>query len=144
MIAVLFFTLVAFAAWTSAISLVEPTIAWVVENTQVKRTHATLALGIGVWLLGIAVALSFSVWKSITIIFGLGIFDTLDKLTSTIMLPLGGLMMAVFAGYIMRKEHLQDELNLKAGPYQIWTITNNYIAPIAIFAVFVYLLGLVG
>lgn len=144
LIAVLFFTLVAFAAWTSAISLVEPTIAWVVENTEVKRTHATLALGIAVWLLGIAVALSFSVWKSITIIFGLGIFDTLDKLTSTIMLPLGGLMMAVFAGYIMRKEHLQDELNLKAGPYQIWTITNNYIAPIAIFAVFVYLLGLVG
>lgn len=144
LIAVLFFTLVAFAAWTSAISLVEPTIAWVVENTQIKRSHATLALGVTVWLLGIAVALSFSTWKSITIIFGLGIFDTLDKLTSTIMLPLGGLMMALFAGYIMRKEHLQDELNLKAGPYQIWTITNNYIAPIAIFAVFIYLLGLVG
>jgi NSS family neurotransmitter:Na+ symporter len=141
-IAVLFFTLVAFAAWTSAISLVEPTIAWVVENTQIKRAHATLALGIAIWLLGIAVSLSFNVWKSITIIFGLGIFDTLDKLTSTIMLPLGGLMMALFAGYIMRKEHLQDELNLKAGPYQVWTITNNYIAPIAIFAVFIYLLGL--
>jgi len=101
-----------------------------------------LALGIAIWLLGIAVSLSFNVWKSITIIFGLGIFDTLDKLTSTIMLPLGGLMMALFAGYIMRKEHLQDELNLKAGPYQVWTITNNYIAPIAIFAVFIYLLGL--
>lgn len=144
LIAVLFFTLVAFAAWTSAISLVEPTIAWVVENTQIRRTHATLALGIAVWLLGIAVALSFSTWKSITIIFGLGIFDTLDKLTSTIMLPLGGLMMAFFAGYIMQKEHLQDELNLKTGPYQIWTIFNNYIAPIAIFAVFIYLLGLVG
>lgn len=141
-IAVLFFTLVAFAAWTSAISLVEPTIAWVVENTQIKRAHATLALGIAIWLLGIAVSLSFNMWKSITIIFGLGIFDTLDKLTSTIMLPLGGLMMALFAGYIMRKEHLQDELNLKAGPYQVWTITNNYIAPIAIFAVFIYLLGL--
>ena len=141
-IAVLFFTLVAFAAWTSAISLVEPTIAWVVENTQIKRSHATFALGIAVWLLGIAVSLSFNAWKSVTIIFGLGIFDTLDKLTSTIMLPLGGLLMALFAGYIMRKEHLQDELNLKAGPYQVWTITNNYIAPIAIFAVFIYLLGL--
>lgn len=142
-IAVLFFTLVAFAAWTSAISLVEPTIAWVVENTQIRRTHATLALGIAVWLLGITVSLSFNAWKSVTIVFGLGIFDTLDKLTSTIMLPLGGLMMALFAGYVMRKEHLQDELNLKAFPYRIWTIANNYVAPVAIFAVFLYLLGLV-
>ncbi len=142
-IAVLFFTLVAFAAWTSAISLVEPTIAWVVENTQIRRTHATLALGIAVWLLGIAVSLSFNAWKSVTIVFGLGIFDTLDKLTSTIMLPLGGLMMALFAGYVMRKEHIQDELNLKTFPYRIWTITNNYVAPVAIFAVFLYLLGLV-
>ncbi|EUJ09630.1 SNF family Na+-dependent transporter [Methylophilaceae bacterium 11] len=143
-IAVLFFTLVAFAAWTSAISLVEPTIAWVVENTQVKRTHATLVLGIAIWLLGIAVSLSFSTWKTVTIIFGLGIFDTLDKLTSTIMLPLGGLMMAIFAGYVMKKNHLQDELNLKRKAYQIWTVTNNYVAPIAIFAVFIYLLGLVS
>ncbi|OYY49749.1 MAG: sodium-dependent transporter [Methylophilales bacterium 28-44-11] len=142
--AALFFTLVAFAAWTSAISLVEPTIAWVVENTQVKRPFATLCLGIVIWLIGIAVSLSFSVWKDITIMFGFGIFDSLDKLTSTIMLPLGGLLMAIFAGYVMKPHHRQDELNLGIRYYTIWKITNNIIAPMAILLIFLYLLGLIG
>ncbi|MDP3609069.1 MAG: sodium-dependent transporter [Methylophilus sp.] len=142
--ATLFFTLVAFAAWTSAISLVEPTIAWVVENTSVKRAHATVHLGLIIWMIGITVSLSFNVWQDVTIVFGLGIFDTLDKLTSTIMLPLGGLLMALFAGYVMQKHHRQDELNLGRSYYTAWKITNNIIAPLAILMVFLYLLGLIG
>jgi NSS family neurotransmitter:Na+ symporter len=139
--ATLFFLLIAFAAWTSAISLVEPTIAWVVENTSVKRQHASLCLGLIIWLIGITVSLSFSVWKDVTIVFGLGIFDSLDKLTSTIMLPLGGLLMAIFAGYIMKTHHRLDELNLGKHYYAIWKITNNVVAPTAILLVFLYLLG---
>lgn len=142
--AALFFILVAFAAWTSAISLVEPTIAWVVENTAIKRPYATTCLGLIIWLLGIAVSLSFNMWADIKIVFGLGIFDSLDKLTSTIMLPLGGLLMAIFAGYVMKKHHRQDELNLGRHYYTAWKITNNVIAPLAILFVFLYLLGLIG
>jgi NSS family neurotransmitter:Na+ symporter len=143
LVATLFFILVAFAAWTSAISLVEPTIAWVVENTKIKRSVAALALGFTIWLLGIAVVLSFNLWQSVTIIFGLNIFDTLDKLTSTILLPLGGLLMAIFAGYVMKNAHIQDELDVGKTGFKMWRITNNYIAPVAIFAVFLYLFGLV-
>ena len=55
LIATLFFMLVAFAAWTSAISLIEPTIAWVVENTCVSRKQTCVVLGLAVWLLGVAV-----------------------------------------------------------------------------------------
>lgn len=142
--AALFFILVAFAAWTSAISLVEPTIAWVVENTSIKRAYATTGLGLIIWLLGIAVSLSFNVWGDIKIAFGLGIFDSLDKLTSTIMLPVGGLLMAIFAGYVMKPHHRQDELNLGSNFYQAWKITNNVVAPVAILMVFLYLLGLFG
>lgn len=142
-IGTLFFLLVAFAAWTSAISLVEPTIAWVVENTSIKRTTACWGLGFGVWLLGIAVVLSFNAWQSVKLAFGLNIFDTLDKLTSTIMLPLGGLLMAIFAGYIMRQSHLQEELNLNNRRFKLWKFANNIIAPIAILAVFLYLFGFV-
>jgi neurotransmitter:Na+ symporter, NSS family len=143
LIAMLFFILVAFAAWTSAISLVEPTIAWVVENTKIKRLHACLALGVIIWLVGISVLLSFNEWKEVKIIFGLGIFDTLDKLTSTILLPLGGLLMAIFTGYFMKKYHVQEELGLDDTGFKLWKIANNVIAPIAILAVFLYLLGLV-
>lgn len=142
-IGMLFFILVAFAAWTSSISLVEPAIAWIVENTTIKRHAAAWSLGLAVWLLGIAVVLSFNEWKDIKIVFGLNIFETLDKLTSTILLPLGGLLMAVFAGYFMKKNHVQEELDLQDRAFKLWRTANNIIAPIAITAVFLYLFGLV-
>jgi neurotransmitter:Na+ symporter, NSS family len=142
-IGMLFFMLVAFAAWTSAISLVEPAVAWIVENTHIKRTTSCLGLGVTVWLLGVVVVLSFNEWKEIKIVFNLNIFDTLDKLTSTILLPLGGLLMAIFAGYAMNKRHVQDELNLNHHLFRLWRITNNLIAPIAIFGVFLYLFGVI-
>ncbi len=142
-IGTLFFILVAFAAWTSAISLVEPAIAWITENTSIKRRVAAWALGIAVWLLGIAVVLSFNAWNEIKIIFGLNIFETLDKLTSTILLPLGGLLVAIFTGYYMKKDHVQEELDLKDKAFKLWRITNNIIAPIAIAAVFLYLFGVI-
>jgi neurotransmitter:Na+ symporter, NSS family len=139
----LFFILVAFAAWTSSISLVEPTIAWITENTSVKRHIAALGLGVIIWFLGLAVLLSFNEWKTIKIIFGLNIFDTLDKLTSTVMLPLGGLLMAIFAGYFMKKNHVQEELDLDKIGFKSWRFANNIIAPIAITAVFLFLFGLI-
>ena len=142
-IGMLFFMLVAFAAWTSAISLVEPAIAWIVENTQFKRTVSCLWLGLVVWLLGVSVILSFNEWKDIKVVFNLNIFDTLDKLTSTILLPLGGLLMAIFAGYVMNKNHVQEELNLNSSLFALWRMTNNFIAPIAIFGVFLYLFGVI-
>jgi neurotransmitter:Na+ symporter, NSS family len=141
-IGMLFFILVAFAAWTSSISLVEPAIAWIVENTKIKRHSAAWAIGLSVWLLGVAVVLSFNEWKDVKIIFGLNIFETLDKLTSTILLPLGGLLMAIFTGYFMKKSHVQDELNLNNIAFKLWRMANNIIAPIAITAVFLYLFGL--
>lgn len=143
LIATLFFMLVAFAAWTSAISLVEPSVAWIVENTKISRKVSAVALGLAVWLLGITVVLSFNDWQHVKIVFGLNIFETLDKLTSTILLPLGGLLMALFAGYFMKRDHVQDELNLDNRGFKLWRITNNYISPIAIIAVFLYLFGLV-
>lgn len=142
-IGILFFMLIAFAAWTSSISLVEPAIAWIVENTKVKRHIAAWTLGFAVWLLGVTVALSFNEWKGVKIIFGLNIFETLDKLTSTILLPLGGLLMAIFAGYFMQKQHVQEELDLQDKAFKLWRFTNNVIAPIAITAVFLYLFGII-
>lgn len=143
LIATLFFVLVAFAAWTSAISLVEPTIAWVVENTDISRKTATTTLGLIIWLIGISVVLSFNEWQNVKIVFGLNIFETLDKLTSTILLPLGGLLIAIFAGYFMKQDHVQEELNLPHRSFKIWMCMNNIIAPIGIGAVFLYLLNII-
>lgn len=143
-IGTLFFLLVAFAAWTSAISLVEPAISWLTENTRLTRNSAAWLIGIGDWVLGMAVVLSFNTWQSVRLIFGLSVFDTLDKLTTNIMLPLGGLLMALFAGWVMRTGHVQEELGVADGHYHLWRITIRYISPLAILAIFLYLFGLIA
>jgi len=142
-IGTLFFLLVAFAAWTSAISLVEPAIAWLTENTRLQRKQAAWLIGLTDWVLGIAVLLSFNVWKDVRLLFGLNIFDTLDKLTTNILLPLGGLLMALFAGWVMKTHHVQEELNVSTRPYRLWRFTIRFISPLAIVAIFLYLFGLV-
>jgi NSS family neurotransmitter:Na+ symporter len=139
----LFFLLVAFAAWTSAISLVEPAIAWITENTTISRWRAALLIASLDWLLGIAVVLSFNEWKDIKLLFGFNIFDTLDKLTTNIMLPMGGLLMAIFAGWVMRTQHVREELGLTLASYGVWRFTIRFISPLAIIAIFLYLVGLV-
>lgn len=139
--ATLFFILVAFAAWTSSISLVEPAVAWLVERTKLSRKQASTILGFIIWVIGVSVTLSFNVWNDVKLAFGLGIFDALDKLTSTIMLPLGGLLMALFAAYVMRKQDVIDELGMHGLGYQCWRAANAIIAPIAIVVIFLYLFG---
>jgi neurotransmitter:Na+ symporter, NSS family len=139
--ATLFFVLVGFAAWTSSISLVEPAVAWAIENSRITRKQASLILGFVIWLIGLCVVLSFNIWQEVELAFGLGIFDSLDKLTSTIMLPLGGLLMAIFAGYLMKNQHVKEELNLKGWPFLFWKIANTVIAPVAVTIVFLNLLG---
>lgn len=138
--ATLFFVLVAFAAWTSSISLVEPAVSWLVENTRFRRRQAALLVGGTIWLLGLAVLLSFNVWSEIKL-FGLTIFDQLDKLTTNVMLPLGGLLMALFAVWVMRAAHAQEELALNDRHYRRWLFVTRYVAPAAIVLVFLNLAG---
>lgn len=138
--ATLFFVLLAFAAWTSAISLVEPAVALLTEKTRMKRVHATLLVGALAWLLGIGALLSFNAWSEVKL-FGLNFFDQLDKLTTNIMLPLGGLLMALFAVWVMHAAHAQEELALSDRPYRLWLFVTRYVAPAAILLVFLNLIG---
>jgi NSS family neurotransmitter:Na+ symporter len=135
--------LLGFAAWTSAISLLEPLTAWVTENTRLKRTAVSAALGAAIWLLGIAVLLSFNEWQHVKL-FGLGIFDFLDYLTSNILLPLGGLLIAVFVGWVMRRAHAREELDLRAPWYGVWRFTVRYVSPVAIALIFLNVTGLLA
>ncbi|MDO9450875.1 MAG: sodium-dependent transporter [Rugosibacter sp.] len=137
----LFFILVAFAAWTSAISLVEPAIAWITENFSFTRKQATWVIGVTNWLLGAAVALSFNLWADIKLIAGLNLFDLLDKLTTNILLPAGGLAMALFAGYVMKTTHVAEELGLGPRTYALWRFAIRYVSPLAILSIFAYLFG---
>jgi len=140
-IGTLFFILVVFAAWTSSISLIEPAVSWMTENGLESRAMAAWLIGGLSWLLGLSVVLSFNEWQNVKLLFGLGIFDTLDQLTTTIMLPLGGLLMTIFAGWIMKTDHVEEELGLNPRAYRIWRFLIRYITPLAIIAIFMSLLG---
>ena len=73
------------------------------------------------------------------------VFDMLDYLTANIMLPLGGLLIALFAAWQMRSESTQSELGLARGmPYQIWRFLLRYVAPLAVIVVFLNAIGVIN
>ncbi|MBU2963835.1 sodium-dependent transporter [Amphritea sp. 2_MG-2023] len=134
----LFFVLVALAAWTSAISLMEPGVAWMVERFGLKRGPVCTLLGLVVWLMGIAALSSFNIGSDI-LIFGMNIFDFLDFITANVFLPLGGLFIALFAGWILTQQITRDELSIKSpGVYFAWSIMIRYVAPIAVAVIFIF------
>lgn len=132
----LFFLLITFAALTSSISLIEPSIEFLEERTPMSRTTSVVVASIAIWLLGIAALLSFNVWADVSIL-GNNIFDFLDKLTSKFMLPLAGLAAIVFAGWVMNQDSVREELGLAGGSWSLWKIIAKFIAPIAVIIVFI-------
>ncbi len=137
----LFFLLLLFAAWTSAISLIEPLVAYMVENMNMSRVMASTLSGSVTWVLGLGSIFSFNVWSADKI-GGMTFFDILDYLTVNLMLPLGGLLIAVFAAWSMRRESSVAELGIGDGPvYRAWRFVARYITPIAVIMIFLHAVG---
>jgi len=141
---VLFFVLLVCAALSSAISLIEPAVAWCVERYKVTRNEACLTMGGAVWFLGLGTVFSFNIWSD-DLFFGLTFFDFLDYITANLMLPIGGFLIAIFAGRVMRTHHAEEELDLNDQKhFSIWVFLVSYIAPAAVFLVFLNVLGVFG
>lgn len=139
----LFFILLSFAAWSSSISLIEPAVAWLVENRGINRVRAAAVCGGATWLLGLGTVFSFNIWSEARL-FDRTFFDLLDFLTANIMLPLGGLFIAVFAAWIMSRESSRDELDFRSGVvYQVWRFLVRYITPVAVVIVFLNAIGVI-
>lgn len=137
----IFFVLLTFAAWTSAIGLMEPAVAWVVEHFGRTRAQAAVVIGALIWALGFGTVLSFNVLADMTFWKGT-IFDNVDHLTSNIMLPLGGVFITVFAAWVMCRNSSADELGGAGTMYSIWRFLARYVAPVAIVVVFLKAVGL--
>jgi len=153
LIGTLFFILLVFAAWSSSISLIEPAVAWLVENRNMTRVSASVWCGIATWFVGIGSVFSFNVWQQSTwslSLFGETLFenktffDTLDGLTANIMLPLGGLFIAIFAGWLMRPQSSKQELNTSEKSYTVWINLVRVVAPSAVMVVFLHVIGVIS
>lgn len=137
--AVFFLTLV-FAALTSSISLIEPAVAWLVNIKGLSRAQACLGAGLAAWLAGLGTVFSFNAWKDFRL-FDLDFFNLLDAVTSNLMLPIGGLGIAVFTGWVMAEKHAQTELDLPEPHYKIWRLLVRYLAPLSVFLIFLESVG---
>jgi NSS family neurotransmitter:Na+ symporter len=139
----LFFILLTFAAWTSSISLLEPAVAWMVENRGMKRPKAAAIAGLIAWVMGVGSVLSFNLWSDVKL-FDETYFGIVDFLSTKIMLPLGGLLIAIFSVWLMSKKASIEELNMGEGiAYSTWYFVIRYIAPVGVILVFLHVVGLI-
>lgn len=178
-----FFVLVAIAAWSSAISLAEPAVAWAVEK-GVSRSRATIVVCVLAWVLGLGTVMSFNDWSdkqffvnvsgtsaqasnntdqeakvvyedfllyadvgqlkvrldstgSVTYeVKGKTFFDLLDYLTTNIMLPVGGVLISLFAGWFMTRRALADEVRMQSNTLlSVWRFMIRVISPLAVLFV---------
>ncbi len=132
----LFFALVVMAALSSAISLIEPVVSWFDQNWGIKREKAVWILGGIIWVFGVGTVLSFNAWQDVHFLGERTFFGSVDYLTSNIMLPLGGLLMAVFMAWVMKREQVQAQIDLKAPWMGALILDLKWLAPVAVLVVF--------
>jgi len=139
----IFFLLLIAAAFTSCIGNFEPIIAWTSERFTMTRKKATFVSGLVMWLLGISSVLSLNILKEfhplgfINLFEGKTIFENFDYISASILLPLGGLLTAIFVGWRIPAKEMQAELGLKRTAFAIWQGLIRYLVPVAIIIVFI-------
>ncbi len=140
----LFFVLLSIAALTSTISILEVVVAYLVEELKITRKKATLLSMLAASALGLFAVLSFGPLSGFTI-GGQNIFGMLDYVTSNIMLPIGGLCVVIFVGWILkpsvRIRELTNNGKLRSRFYPFYIYVVRFVAPVAIALVFLYSLG---
>ncbi len=136
----LFYILVAFAALTSTISLLEVVVSFFIDQLSWPRKRATLVTGFSIFAFGILSALSLGASGALSHARPLGgksqgIFDTLDYLASNWFLPVGGMLIAIFVGWILPKTFSRKETEAGHGPFKwfdVWIFLLRFVAPAAI------------
>ncbi len=135
-----FFGMVVLAAWSSTMSLLEPAVAYLHERFGFHRISASLLVAGAAWLLGLGSVLSFNQWSDQQLLWGMNFYSCLDFFTTNLLLPSGGLLTAIFVGWIMKRELAahemqQDHPKLLA----VWRWVLRYISPIAVLAIIINL-----
>lgn len=139
----LMFLLLAVAAWTSSISLMEPATAYLVEATNLSRkASALIVAGLG-WFLGLASVFSFNLWSEVKIV-GKSPMDAIDYVATQIMLPVGGLLIALFAGWVLSARITREELGerMPGWAFTAWLWVTRVVTPALILVVLGGILGL--
>ncbi len=141
--ALAFFVLLAVAAWTSAISLLEPGTAYLVERTRFNRPVSVLIIGGSTWLLGIGSVLSFNHWSEF-LLWGKNFQELIEYISINVMLPIGGLLVAVFAGWVLSRVIVREQLSdISDELYRGWLWLMRFFVPLALLVVLLNAAGVV-
>jgi len=143
----MFYVLLALAALTSTISMHEVVTAFIHEEFHVSRTAAARCVTGGCIVLGILCSLSLGVLRQVQL-FHLTFFDLFDFVTAKIMLPLGGMFIALFTGWYLDRKLVKEEVSnggtLNVPFFRLYIFILRYVAPVAIAVIFINELGLLG
>ncbi|PAF54257.1 sodium-and chloride-dependent transporter [Helicobacter sp. 13S00482-2] len=139
-ISILFLVALMFAGVTSTVSLLEPSVVYLIEKFKIKRSFATLIVSGCVFIVGILIIFSLNVDYAKTLTFlNKNMFAWADFLTSSILMPLGGLFSTVFVGYVIgrKKAHEYTEHFLSVRLFKIWYFLIRYIIPVVIIVILI-------
>lgn len=134
-----FFVLVLFAALTSSISMLEVAISYFVDERKTRRKPTSLLVAFLIFLMGIPASLSLGE-RGRVLVGNIDFFSIYDKLTSNILLPTGGFLLAVFVGWVFTPERAIEEIESSGHKFRlkgVWSFLIKYIVPIAIFIVLI-------
>lgn len=143
---VMFFIALAFAGLTSAVSLVEPMVQYLIDKYDMSRLKAAVVMGLFFYLFGIVAIFSQIEGSSEYLTWGgKNFFDWADYVTSAVLLPIAGFLMAVFVGYVIEKERVESVLKPQMGWFfGVWYFSVRYIAPVALIIVMLNLVGIIS
>ena len=139
----IFFLLLSAAAFTSMMALLEVPVALAVQRLGCRRRTATTVIGILAFVLGLPAAMSFGLLSDIQI-SGRGLLDAVDAMVSNFLLPMGGILIAVFVGWHVNRTHALHDANLtntRLGSLWIWLL--RYLVPITITAILLQSIGVI-
>ncbi len=141
---VIFFVLLAVAALTSSISILECFVAYISEELNIARHKAAVIGTVSISVIGVIASLSMGPWSQFTIL-GKSIFDSLDWVSANLLLPLGGMFISLFVGWHWGRKKLEEELS-SSGRFSvsyggILIILCKFISPMAVLFVFLNGIG---
>ena len=133
----LFFILLSVAALSSSISLLEPGVAYLSEEGILSRKRSAQIISFFIWILGIGSALSFNIWSDVDIISDKNFLDSMDFIANQILLPLGGMFIAIFVGWFMKESLIKNEIGQTNNAlYLMWRFFVKFIAPLCVGYIF--------
>lgn len=146
-VSIAFFCLIALGAFTTAVGMLEPVVAWLMERTGWRRAPLSYLTALAIYAVGLPSTLSFNLLKDVHPLgflppfAGKTFFDVLDFGIADLLLPLNALLIALFCGWAIRRTITPAETDLPPSAFRLWHLTIAIVAPAAIIGLMIHILA---